>query len=246
MRLVPHMAGILEKEYMTSREPPPMRRLVIELYGKELGKRMDESSFRKVKSMEIVHLLRNDQTENAGIWRIQLKDPQGTVEDCFKGDGVTKEIQVLECEKGTEGEEPSFLVLLRRKTRPGLLLGYGDRPGGGFLLGVMGFKEGRLKFTFVGTQKQIRAILQGAEERKIRYKIVSLTDADFAEDSLLNRLTDKQRKILILAYNLGYFDVPKKINSDQLAAHLHLTGSTVVEHLSKAEHRLLSGILNEN
>ncbi len=49
-----------------------------------------------------------------------------------------------------------------------------------------------------------------------------------------------------MTYKLGYFDVPKKINPDELAAHLHLTGSTVVEHLSKAEHRLLAGILNEN
>ena len=37
----------------------------------------------------------------------------------------------------------------------------------------------------------------------------------------------------------------KRINSDELAARLHRTGSTVVEHLRKADHRLLKGIIGE-
>jgi len=47
------------------------------------------------------------------------------------------------------------------------------------------------------------------------------------------------------AYSLGYFDVPKKLNSDELGARLHLSGSTVVEHLNKAERRLLAAIIGE-
>jgi len=39
--------------------------------------------------------------------------------------------------------------------------------------------------------------------------------------------------------------VPKKVNSDEFGERLHLTGSTVVEHLGKAERRLLEGILGE-
>lgn len=223
-----------------------MRRLVIELHGKELEKRLEKSSFQKIESMEMVHSLKNDQNENVGIFRMTLKDPNSRIEDCFKGDGVTKEVQVLEREENCEkGEKPSSLVFLRRTNRPGLLLGYGTSPGGGYLYGPMSFENGRLRFTFVGTQRQVRMILEGAEERGLQYKVVSLTDADFAEDSLLNRLTDRQRKILVMAYRLGYYDVPKKINSDELASRFHLTGSTVVEHLGKAEHRLLASILGE-
>ena len=72
-----------------------------------------------------------------------------------------------------------------------------------------------------------------------------MTDTDFAEDSLLNRLTDRQKRVLVLAYRLGYYDVPKKVNSDELGSRLHLAGSTVVEHLDKAEHRILNGVLEE-
>jgi len=66
----------------------------------------------------------------------------------------------------------------------------------------------------------VKDILGNAEKRRLQYRIVSLSDADFAEDSLLNRLTDKQRKMFVLAFKLGYFDVPKKINSDQLGSRL--------------------------
>jgi predicted DNA binding protein len=224
-----------------------MRRLVIEFYGKELQKRVGLISFRNVKSMDAVRLLRHDQNENVGIWRLRLNDPSAKVEDCFKDDGVTEEVQVISREEGKGGEDgPSFLVLLRRKLRPGLLLGHRiTKPGSGYLLNPMGFRNGRIRFTFVGTQRAMKEILVNAEKGRLQYNVVSIGDADFAEDSLLSRLTDKQRRILVLAYKLGYFDVPKRINSDELAQRFNLTGSTVVEHLAKAEHRLIAGIIDE-
>lgn len=224
-----------------------MRRLVVELYGKDLERRIGESSFRNVKSMELVHFLRHDQSEVVGIFRLRLNDPSSRVEDCFKNDGITTEVQVLEhTDTGEGGEGSSFLVMLRRKPRPGFLLGGATaKPGGGYLYGPIGYKDGRIRFTFVGTQKDIRDVLENAEKQMLQYRVVSVTDADFAEDSLLNRLTDKQRRVLVLAYRLGYYDVPKKVNSDELGSRLHLTGSTVVEHLNKAERRILSGVLEE-
>lgn len=225
-----------------------MRRVVVELYGKELERRLEGSSFQKIRSMELVHSLKNDQSENVGVWRMKPKDPDLKIEDCFKRDGVTKEVHVLQREENDgdlEDGGPSYLVFLRRMNRPGLLLGHGTTPGSGYLFGPIRLKDGRMTFSFVGTQRQVKMILDGAEERGIRYRVVSLTDADFAEDSLLNRLTDKQRRILILAYKLGYYDVPKRINSDDLGARLRLTGSTVAEHLSKAERRLLAGMIDQ-
>ena len=92
----------------------------------------------------------------------------------------------------------------------------------------------------------MKEILAEVEKRGYRYKIVSLLGANFAENSPLHRLTEKQRKILLTAYRLGYYDVPKKINSDELGTYFRLAGSTVVEHLKKAERRLLAGIIDED
>ena len=107
------------------------------------------------------------------------------------------------------------------------------------------FKDSRLRFTMVGTQKQVKQILDRAEGSGLRYRVVSLTDADFGTHAPINRLTPKQRRILTLAYELGYFEVPKKINSIELAARLNLTDATVVEHLGKAKKRLLGEILDK-
>jgi HTH DNA binding domain len=222
-----------------------MRRLVVEFYGRELERRMERSSFKNAKSMEIVHLLKNDQDEFAAICRMRLKDRSLKIEDCFKDDGVTTDVQVLERE-GEEGQEgPEFLILLKRKSRSETFFGQTSKPGSGYLFGPPEFNEGRLRFTFVGTQRQVREFLGGAERKGLQYKVISLTDADFSPDSLLNRLTEKQRNVLIHAYRLGYYDVPRKISSDALAEALHLRGGTVVEHLRKAELRMLAGILGE-
>jgi hypothetical protein len=217
-----------------------VRRLVIELYGKELQRRLEGTPFPMLESMELIHTLRNDQNEHTGIWRMVPRLPWAEVEAAIKRDPPTREFQVLEREGGG-----AFLVMLRRTSRPGMLLGHGSRPGSGYLEGPLGFKDGRLRFSFVGNQKQVREIIEGAEERGLSYRVVSMTDADFAEDSLLHLLTEKQRKILMTAYALGYYDVPKKVNSDELGARLHLSGSTVVEHLNKAERRLLDGIIRQ-
>jgi predicted DNA binding protein len=48
---------------------------------------------------------------------------------------------------------------------------------------------------------------------------------------------------LIAAFKQGYYDLPRKINSEQLAKKLDLVSSTLVEHLRKAERRLLTGMI---
>jgi predicted DNA binding protein len=80
--------------------------------------------------------------------------------------------------------------------------------------------------------------------RSVRYDtVVSLTDAAFSHDSPLNYLTVKQRKVLITVYRLGYYDVPRRINSEQLAERLGIGDSTLVKHLRKTEKRVLDQML---
>jgi predicted DNA binding protein len=42
---------------------------------------------------------------------------------------------------------------------------------------------------------------------------------------------------------LGYYEVPRKISSEELSSHLNADKSTVVEHLRKAEKKLIDGII---
>ena len=56
-----------------------MRRLVLELYGKELDRRLEGTTLLKIRSMELVHLLRYDQKEFTAIFRIVLKDSKSDI-----------------------------------------------------------------------------------------------------------------------------------------------------------------------
>ncbi len=68
----------------------------------------------------------------------------------------------------------------------------------------------------------------------IRHRVVLLTEANFSPDSPLSKLTEKQREVLIAAYKLGYYDIPRRINSEKLAKKLNIGGSTLGEHLEES------------
>ena len=72
---------------------------------------------------------------------------------------------------------------------------------------------------------------------------VSFTKATFSEFNALNVLTEKQKEILIEAKKRGYYQYPRKINTGQLSEKLGISKATTVEHLRKAEMRLISNLL---
>ena len=63
------------------------------------------------------------------------------------------------------------------------------------------------------------------------------------QHDILSVLTYKQREILITAQKYGYYDYPKKINSDQLSQKFNLSKTTLIQHLRKAEGRIMANIV---
>jgi predicted DNA binding protein len=72
---------------------------------------------------------------------------------------------------------------------------------------------------------------------------ISFVKSLYNEQSILSCLTDKQREILIAAKKNGYYSYPRKINSQELSKKIGLSKPTVVQHLRKAEVRLVSNLL---
>lgn len=60
----------------------------------------------------------------------------------------------------------------------------------------------------------------------------------------LGRLTDRQREVLRVAYERGYFKRPKGANATELAADLNISQSTFTEHLNAAQRKLLGDIFD--
>ncbi len=56
-------------------------------------------------------------------------------------------------------------------------------------------------------------------------------------------LTDRQREVIQTAFDMGYYEVPREVSTEQVAAELGLDSSTVSEHLQRAERNVLRRVL---
>lgn len=216
-----------------------MRRVILEVTEKELAKvGIELPQFKKIKSMEIVYFLKQDHEEFAGIAQVQLNSPATKINEMLKG-GYLLETQVLE-----RKSSDTYIVFFRGGPSLSSVLDYIGIEGG-YLFTPLGVGDGKVKICFLGNEAQVKMFLERIDILEIRYRIVSLADASFSPTSPLSRLTEKQREILIAAYKSGYYDIPRKITSEELAKKLNLVDSTVVEHLRKAEQRLITQILEQ-
>ena len=73
-------------------------------------------------------------------------------------------------------------------------------------------------------------LLQRLHERGIEYKI-----SDVSPLSTMKKMTTRQEKVLRSALELGYYEYPKRISTEQLADILRIRSSTLSEILRRAE-----------
>jgi hypothetical protein len=216
-----------------------MRRLILEVTEKELLKiGLELPTFRPIKTLELLYFLRQDDKEFAAISQVEFKDPTTKIDQLLEG-GYLSEAQVLERQKNG-----AYIVFLR--SGPSLsstlsMIGIES----GYLFPPLGIIDGKVKFSYLGSEQQIKAFLEGIDSVGVHYKILLLSDLNFSPISPLNQLTEKQRDVLITAYRMGYYDVPRRGSSQDIAKKLGLVDSTVVEHLRKAEQRLIRHIIEE-
>ena len=214
-----------------------MRRLILEVTEKELLKvGVELPPLQKIKSLQLLYFLRQDHEEFAAISQVEFKDPNTEVQDILVS-GFLDEAQVLEKTKNG-----AYIVFMRGgPTLSSVLSSAGIDSG--YLFPPLEIGGGKVKFSFLGSEVQVKEFMEKIDAIGIRYRVVLLADANFSPTSPLSLLTEKQREVLITAYKLGYYDIPRKISSEELAKKLNLVDSTVVEHLRKAERRLMANML---
>jgi Predicted DNA binding protein len=218
-----------------------MRRLIVELQEKEFCKFEAEYgsqgiNAKKIKTLEIIRFLRNDDREISFICKVEFRYTSLQIDDLFNYEGLTA--QML----GREDDSYVYFIKgkpknIQRKIELEALRGYEFAP--------FEIRAERVKMGLLGDEHQVRSFLEAFETAKIQYKVVLLTDAKFPPESPLNRLTEKQRRAIVSGYELGYFDCPRKISSEQLAKKLNLAKSTLTVHLRRAERHLLADMLNK-
>ena len=209
-----------------------MRRLVYEI---NIGQRFLAGPLSQtVKSVEVLNVLRFDRNDISLICRVKFKNSFSRVNRLFDDNKA----EVQELEKDREGARTYFV----RRKLPNPPKGVNLRLV--YLSTPWRVEDGVGRATFLGSGKQITGMLRALQKAGFEYKIISLTDAKFSRDSILGVLTDKQREVISKAYQEGYYEIPRRMGSNELASKLGMRNATFVAHRRKAEKSLLKVILN--
>jgi hypothetical protein len=216
-----------------------LRRVTMEFDYQKAWKLIFGSNSEKVKVLDALRCFKCDTQGLAIICRLRLKDRSMTIQDLLMGKGLLTNIELLYKEK-----DGSLVVFIEGRScvpkppkdikQPKMLMAHPPD----FL------DVDRMKVEMIGKEDEIKKLLQYASKwGNNSFKVLGLTSIDAKGESLLSKLTLRQRHMLLAAYALGYYDVPRRISSDDLSTHLDVDKSTIVEHLRKAERKLIGGII---
>jgi len=214
-----------------------MRRVVIELSASELADFMHEPRLNEIELFEALSLLKMTQTEATLVARIKFRDPKIDVSRYF--DDPTDIVQILETEK-----DGSYICFMKGKMQREFSRVMGVI-NSGYLSYPYEIRDGHLKIGFLGNAKVVKDFLGTITKAGLQCKVLSLTDARFSSTSPLSKLTGMQQKVILSAFELGYYDLPRRVDSRELARKLNMSEPTLIVHRRKAERKLLTEILEE-
>lgn len=100
---------------------------------------------------------------------------------------------------------------------------------------------GTIRVTLLGDQKILRRVLE-AVSNHVEIDIERTGEYRSASRRLSSLLTDRQREILSLAIEMGYYDVPRRATYEDIAEETGLSLATIGEHLQKIEATIMSRI----
>src|SRR2546428_4972125 len=153
-----------------------MRRLILEFARKEVSRIEGRSPVQNIKSVEILHFLRQDSDEISMICRIELRDKGADVMEALShNDHIGA--QMLERDRSG-----AYIVFI--KGRPGRSLSSISvaKTDGAYLV-ASEMDDEKIRRIYIGDREQVMRTLKSLEKAKIRFRVVSLTDAKFSPES---------------------------------------------------------------
>lgn len=213
-----------------------MRKVVVEISPSEDMKRLLAPILQGIEELEMVDLLRLDLSRGVKIGVVRFKLKPGAD---FKDVAATGFFEVLEMieENGNE-----VLCLIKANSAPG----FEDLKQKADLdlkmVPPMRMSGEKITYAFVGEDDQIAKMVALLKEIGGEFK-VSVRQASFEKSDLLSVLTDKQRSLMLLAKDMGYYEYPRRTRTEDLAKAAGLSTSTLIEHLRKSEVRLMAEIM---
>jgi predicted DNA binding protein len=118
-------------------------------------------------------------------------------------------------------------------------------------VGDVRVEDGSLRLTLhLQTVEELREAIAELREGYDGVSVRSLarTGGDRDREDLVpidrSRLTDRQYEVLATATEMGYFEYPRKANASEVADALDIGPSTLIEHLTAAQSKLMDDLLD--
>jgi predicted DNA binding protein len=104
--------------------------------------------------------------------------------------------------------------------------------------------DGSLRITYLGDDPPLQDVYKSLSD-DASLQITVLETGPYAPDqhSLTRLLTARQRSVLRVAVDVGYYQAPRRATHEEIAEHLDITATTVGEHLQKIEQRVFTAIV---
>lgn len=107
------------------------------------------------------------------------------------------------------------------------------------------FTKKALTGSIVGTKEDINRFLVFAEAWGATYEVISIRNYQPGIEGALSDLTPKQFQSLEIAVRKGYFDIPRRISSRELASEMGVSHATVLEHIKKGQREIFHALFKE-
>jgi predicted DNA binding protein len=214
-----------------------MRKLTLELEPFERPKEELKPMFEIIDSFELLEIMKIDWEEGIRVDLIEchLKENQSIHEVKSIGDMEILSVLKSEGNKHTclvKYSEPEETKDLFKQFNLNLI----------YATPIIMSSE-KYTISVIGDQQNLTRFIELAKTHLGKIENISFKKAAYQKHDILSVLTDKQKDILITANKHGYFKYPRKIKTEELAKKIGISKGTTIEHLRKAEERLMENIL---
>ncbi len=215
-----------------------MRKVTIEIELNEAAREARRSTFEHIHSYEVLEVLKMDYEQALFVDLIECRTREDVSIHDLERIGNMEILSVIK----SEGDRHTCLVRGREEGETRENYGELDLD---LIFTTPSFQSvDRIVLSFIGAEENLRRFLAILREFSIgKIKNLTFKRAAYQRKDLLSVLTDRQREVMVAAYRHGYYDLPKGISSVRLSERVALSKPTMLEHLRKAERRILTEIM---
>ncbi|VVB64500.1 Bacterioopsin transcriptional activator [uncultured archaeon] len=217
-----------------------MRKLTVELTPNAEFKSMKTGPFKlfnKVKSIEILQFVNIDFDRGVRLFIGLFTFKDGFSLHDVENPGEIEMLDIIkikgnECTCFAKGKPTQEVININQKLGRDLIW---DTP--------TIITEDKLVISVVGDKDNLKRFLEVINTYG-KIENIQCQLSTYQGHNILSCLTDRQREVVLEAKRNGYYEYPRRINGDQLAQKVGISKAVAIEHLRKAEARIMSNILS--